>query len=65
LIDIFFSHPVQERDSEEVATIINQVLKINDLVTQILEKNKQQLTKEFSQFKASKKATSAYLKNSV
>jgi len=65
LITIFFSHPVQESDSEEVATIINQILKINDQVTQILEQNKLQLTKEFSQFKASKKATSAYLKHSV
>jgi hypothetical protein len=65
LIASFFSHPVQESDSEEVATIIKQVLKINDQVTLILEKNKLQLTKEFTQFKTSKKATAAYLKHSL
>lgn len=65
LINVFFSHPVTKSDSEEVAAVIKQVLQTNDQVTKILEQNKLQLSKEFTQFKASKKATAAYLKNSV
>ena len=64
LIDEFFSHPVAASDSAKVADIIKQVLQVNDQVTNLLEQNKLQLTIEFNQFKSSKKATSAYLKNS-
>jgi len=65
LIQVFFSHSVAPTDSEEVANIIKQVLEINDKVTKELELNKLQLSKQIIQFKASKKATSAYLKNSL
>jgi Flagellar protein FliT len=65
LIKDFFSHPVGEADSKEVADVIQQVLQINEQITIILEQNKKQLAKEFNQFKTSKKVTSAYLSNSA
>lgn len=60
LINDFFSHPVAQGDSAEVAIVIKQVLQTNDQVTKILEQNKLQLTKEFNQFKTAKKATAPY-----
>ncbi len=64
LINDFFSHPVAEADSKEVAGVIQQVLHINEQIKSMLEKNKKQLAKEFKQFKTSKNVTSAYLDNS-
>ena len=63
LIEIFFSNPVNEDDAKEVAQVIENVLQTNEKITQMLEQNKQQLSKEFNQFKKSQKATNAYLSN--
>ncbi len=63
LIDQFFSKPVKQEDSQQVADVIKSVITSNEKITLIFEQNKQQISKEFNQFKASKKATSAYLSN--
>ncbi|MFK5892963.1 MAG: flagellar protein FliT [Pseudomonadota bacterium] len=65
LIKDFFSHPVAEDDSKEVADVIQQILQTTDQITKVLEQNKKQLAKEFNHFKLSKKVTSAYLSNST
>ncbi len=63
LIKQCFSQPISENDSALIGSMIEEVLAINDKIIVALDNNKNQLSKEFSQFKTSQKATNAYLSN--
>ncbi len=63
LIDAFFSITHSEGDSAFIAESINDILNINQQLTQIFVENKLDLQAEFSKFKSSQSAKNAYLKN--